>query len=373
MQESARFVAVNPKISLAALHDRMIVFAQDERGGLIHVDAARRGKACNCRCLACDEALIARHGDIKAHSFAHSSGTECQFAVDAVLTRLAQELIAAAGMFVSPSLSVRASSAGPFGLIRQEETIAASRLRVDSAVVDRRVHKQRPSVAMMVHGRELLLELTYGHRLDHHKRGAIEKLGMAAIEMHVGEGMFETVEQFGHQLLGDVEHKHWIFNPKASAIQLKLDTLVGEELALQNARRARELDAAREAQAARERAIKAALEEKWRVQAQQDSMLRQARAQAQAVKQAPAAKQEAAPVHVPTLHYRLRDGGVMLRHERDGAMLLVPETGREAVLHAFVELGLQFNPKRGGYPVATDQLTSVLLALRPFQLAVKSV
>mgnify|MGYP000595493759 CR=1 FL=1 len=43
MQEPARFAAVNPQISLAALHDRMIVFAQDERGGLIHVDAARQG------------------------------------------------------------------------------------------------------------------------------------------------------------------------------------------------------------------------------------------------------------------------------------------------------------------------------------------
>lgn len=46
---------------------------------------------------------------------------------------------------------------------------------------------------MMVNGRELLLEITYGHRLDAHKRSAIEKLGMAAIEMHVGEGMFESV------------------------------------------------------------------------------------------------------------------------------------------------------------------------------------
>ncbi len=371
MQEPARFAAVNPQISLAALHDRMIVFAQDERGGLIHVDAARRGKACNCRCLACDEALIARHGDIKAHSFAHASGTECQFAVDAVLNRLAQELIAAAGVFVSPPLSVRASCAGPFGLIRQEETLAACRLRVESVFVDRRVHKQRPSVVMMVRGRELLLELTYGHRLDAHKRGAIEKLGMAAIEMHVDEGMFETVEQFGRQLLEDVGHKHWIFNPKASALQVKLDALVAEGLARQHAQQARELDAAREAAALRQQAIKAALEEKWRVQAQRDSMLRQARAQA--VPQTRAARQETAPVHLPTLHYRLRDGGVLLRHERGGGILLVPETGNEAVLHAFAELGLQFSAERGGYRATKDQLENVLLALRPFQLAVKSV
>lgn len=233
MSAPERFAAVNPQISLAALHDRMIVFAQDARGGLIHVDAAQRGKACNCRCLACDEALIARHGDIKAHSFAHASGSECQFSVDAMLNRLAQELIAAAGVFVSPPLSVQASCTGPYGAISQAETMAARRLRVDSVLIDRRVHPQRPSVVMMIGGRELLLELTYGHRLDAHKHGAIQKLGIAAIEMHVGEGRFDTVEQFGHQLLEEAGHKHWIFNPKASAIQVKLDTLVAEERARQ--------------------------------------------------------------------------------------------------------------------------------------------
>lgn len=369
MPAPERFAAINPQISLAALHDRMIVFAQDKRGDLIHVDAAQRGKACNCRCLACDEALIARQGDIKAHSFAHASGTECQFAVDAVLNRLAQELIAAAGVFVSPPLSVRAACTGPFGLISQEEAIAPSRLRVESVCVDRRVHKQRPSVVLVIGGRELLLELTYGHRLDAGKRGAIEKLGIAAIEMHVSEGMFDTVEQFGHQLLEDAGHKHWIFNPKASAIQVKLDALVAEELAQQEAQQARARDAAREREAARQRAIKRALEENWRAQAQQDQMLRQA----QVARPTPVPRQEAGSVHLPTLHYRLRDGGVLLRHQQDGGILLVPETGNEAVLHAFAELGLQFSAECGGYRARTDQLESVVLALRPFQLAVKSI
>jgi hypothetical protein len=52
MREPERFVAVNPQISLAALHHRMIVVGQDARGRLIHVDATQRGK---CRCLACDD------------------------------------------------------------------------------------------------------------------------------------------------------------------------------------------------------------------------------------------------------------------------------------------------------------------------------
>lgn len=371
MPKPEQFAVVNPQISLAALHDRMIVFAQDARGGLIHVDAAQRGKACNCRCLACDEALIARHGDIKAHSFAHASGTECQFAVDAVLNRLAQELIAAAGVFVSPPLLVRASCPGPLGLIRREETIAASRLRVESAMVDRRVHKRRPSVVLTISGHELLLELTYGHRLDAHKRSVIETLGIAAIEMHVGDGMFDTVEQFARQLLEEVSHKHWIFNPKGRAIQARLDASVAEALARQRLQEAREDDAAREAQAMRQRVLQETLEQKWQMQAQRDSLLRQASEHAEA--QVRAARQVPVPACLPTLQYRLRDGAVLLQHERDGGILLVPETGNEAVLHAFVELGLQFSAERGGYLATQDQLENIVLAMRPFQLAVRSV
>lgn len=170
-----------------------------------------------------------------------------------------------------------------------------------------------------------------------------------------------------------MSHKHWIFNPKASAIQVKLDALVAKGLARQNAQQARELDAAREAAALRQQAIKAALGEKWRVQAQRNSMLRQEEAQTVTGTQARAGRQELAPVHLPTLHYRLRDGGVLLRHEGGGGMLLVPENGNEAVLHAFAELSLQFSAERGGYRATKDQLENVLLALRPFQLAVKSV
>ena len=177
MQKAAQFEAVNPDISLAAVHDRMVVFAQDEQGHLMHVDGARRGKACNCRCLACGEALIARQGEIKAHSFAHESGTECQYAIDAMLNRLAKELIAARGCFSTPALTVAASRVGPLGAIKCEETIPSRRLAVESVAIDRRVHRQRPSVVMLVKGRELILEVTHAHRLDPHKRAAIEKLG----------------------------------------------------------------------------------------------------------------------------------------------------------------------------------------------------
>ena len=68
-----------------------IVFARRASGGLAHIDEVDNGKACGCNCLACNEALIARQGDVLAHSFAHQSGTQCDHALQAMLHGVAVE------------------------------------------------------------------------------------------------------------------------------------------------------------------------------------------------------------------------------------------------------------------------------------------
>lgn len=379
MSESARFFAVNPAISLAALHDRMVVFAQDEHGNLIHVDSARRGKACRCRCLACDETLIARHGDFKAHSFAHASGTECKYAIDAVLNRLAQELISERGMFTTPPLTVTASLNGPFGPIRREENLSSRTLRVEVAGIDRRVHSRRPSVVMQVKGRELLLEVTYAHRLDSHKRAAIEKFGLPAIEMHLPEGKLETVEQFERLLVQDSRSKHWIFNPRAAAIQIRLEHEAAAQLAEENARhvcllerRRRDQEALEAANLLRENEARAAMEHQFRMQAQRDHLMREAQALARSLAQP--VSQDATKGHASTFHYRLPDGGLLIRHEPGGCVFIMPDTGRESVLGILVERGLEFSVERDAYQTTEAELQEIYLPLvRPHQQGVKSV
>ena len=57
----------------------MVVFARRNSGRLAHISEIENGKACHCTCLACDEALVARQGRIREHSFAHQSGTQCHW------------------------------------------------------------------------------------------------------------------------------------------------------------------------------------------------------------------------------------------------------------------------------------------------------
>ena len=364
----------------------MVVFAQDEHGRLTHIDGARRGKACNCRCLACGEALIARHGQVKAHSFAHASGTECQYALDALLTRLAKELIAARGSFRTPKLSVRAARTGPMGAIRSEETIPSRNLPVESVSLERRVHRLRPSVVMLVKGRELLLEVTHAHHLDAHKRSAIEKLGVPALELHLSECKFENVAQFERVLIDDTCHKQWIFNPKASEIQLQLDKIVEEQLAQQKAQVAARLARQRHEQAIlaaqqatvlaasvarQQEEVEAAVSERLRLQAQRDHLLRR-QEQARIESLASAASQKRPEVRRQTLHYRLQDGGLMFWHEPGEHILIVPETGKEQALGVFAQLGLAYDAELGGYRTSIADLPDILPALQSYVVSVRS-
>jgi hypothetical protein len=289
---------------------------------------------------------------------------------------LAAELIVARGCFGTPALKVRVARQGPLSVAKASETIPCKLLRVDSVNVDRRVHPQRPSVAMLVQGRELILEVTHGHRLDAHKRAAIEKLSLPAIELHLAENSCETIEEFEQLLLGQGALKHWIVNPKARAIEAQLEAVLQGQLEQQLALHAQQAERQREAQAARESAVvarkqaeNAAIEAHWRQQAEQDHLARQAQAEyaAKAQLQAPA------PVRLQQLHYRMADGGLTIRHGQDGALLIMADTGREQALATLAGLGLNYDADRGGYPATILALEDLLPALAPYVKSVRSI
>ena len=48
-------------------------WAEDVNGKMVHVDNVPNGSKCKCVCPHCKENLIARHGNIREHGFAHHS------------------------------------------------------------------------------------------------------------------------------------------------------------------------------------------------------------------------------------------------------------------------------------------------------------
>lgn len=59
----------------------------------MHISEVRRGLACDCKCLDCGHVLLARHGEVNEHCFAHHAHGEHDFAWESHLHQYAKQLI----------------------------------------------------------------------------------------------------------------------------------------------------------------------------------------------------------------------------------------------------------------------------------------
>lgn len=86
--------------------DDPILYAQDRNGAYCYIEDVDNGDACGCFCPACGQPMRARNAGLRRrHSFAHQSEATCTWAVEAVITMLAQQAIEEAGSLALPALS----------------------------------------------------------------------------------------------------------------------------------------------------------------------------------------------------------------------------------------------------------------------------
>ena len=79
------------------------LFGMDQSNRLVFVSDVPRGLACQCRCVVCDEPLIARQGTVREHHFAHASGREpCDVSHESLLHQYAKQVIVEEGGLVVP-------------------------------------------------------------------------------------------------------------------------------------------------------------------------------------------------------------------------------------------------------------------------------
>ena len=53
------------------MNEMIFSWAEDANGRMVHVDDVPNGLNCGCSCPCCHERLQARHGEVRAHGFAH--------------------------------------------------------------------------------------------------------------------------------------------------------------------------------------------------------------------------------------------------------------------------------------------------------------
>lgn len=194
----------------------------NQSGRLVFVSEVTRGLACQCRCVVCNESLIARQGDVREHHFAHASGREpCDASHESLLHRFAKQLIQEAGGLIVPLDAQVTEALGLDG-----EWTSAGRLALPHIEVEKALRDVRPDLlAHTEHGVLVAIEVAYSSFCDRSKVNQFAQLGLPALEIDLRAftpAAFEP-EAVRNAVLEEVHGKNWLWPSPPGAMDTEPD------------------------------------------------------------------------------------------------------------------------------------------------------
>ena len=186
------------------------LFGLDQSSRLVFVSEVPRGLACQCRCVVCDEPLIARQGAVREHHFAHASGREpCDAGHESVLHLYAKQVIQDAGSLVVPMDEHVGAILGMPLVQSPAVRLPLPRVEVEKALAD-----VRPDLLGHTDlGVAVAIEVAYSSFCDMLKIDAFARLGLPVLEIDLRAF---TPEDFNPQavkeaVLDSVAGKQWLW------------------------------------------------------------------------------------------------------------------------------------------------------------------
>ena len=159
-------------------------FAIDKDGRVRAVSEVARGLACECRCPACSEAVVARQGEVRGWHFAHVSGAECVAAGESALHLAAKQLLMDTRGFTVPEMRATFDTRLPSGQVSRGLAVEPGGwIDFDSVQKEVEYGGLRPDLLSTTGGRLLMVEIAVTHFVGPEKIDQIETLGVAALEI----------------------------------------------------------------------------------------------------------------------------------------------------------------------------------------------
>lgn len=177
-----------------------IVFswAEDVNGKMVHIDSVPNGLKCKCVCPHCREQLLARHGEINEHGFAHHSdkrGANLKICYMVILYKLAEHILQTKKRIHAPSY---------YGIYKETD-IEFVDVKVDSRY--EREDKQPDVIATTKDNQQYLIEFIFQYKVQH-KRD-IDYHNLTCLEIDLSGQTLESLEEF---LMTSSKDRRWINN-----------------------------------------------------------------------------------------------------------------------------------------------------------------
>ncbi|MBB3763437.1 competence protein CoiA family protein [Sphingomicrobium lutaoense] len=179
-------------------HEPLMVLAKGPDGQERWIDEVPRGLACFCVCLACHGPLIARQGQTKAWSFAHTAFSECSGGTETLAHRFAKEVIQnAGGLYVA---SVEADGWGKL----HDKFVQLEDIRLEPKIAG-----YKADLVGSSKGRDLIIEVKVTHACSKEKVAAYRMTGMSVLEIDLARFRNKSEVELRQAVLKDAP-REWL-------------------------------------------------------------------------------------------------------------------------------------------------------------------
>lgn len=171
-------------------------WAENAEGKMVHVDDVPRGLNCGCTCPNCHETLLARHGEVNEHGFAHHSetrGANLKICYMVIMYKLAEQIVQTKKRIHAPSY---------YGIFKETD-IEFENVKIDSQY--EREDKQPDVIATTKDGKQYLIEFVFKYKVQH--KQALDYKNLTCIEIDLSNQSLESLEKF---LLSSSEDRKWL-------------------------------------------------------------------------------------------------------------------------------------------------------------------
>lgn len=179
-------------------NDLIFSWAENTDGRLVHVDSVSNGLQCGCVCPHCHERLLARHGKINEHGFAHHSdnrGANLKICYMVTLYKLAEQILQTKKYIHVPSY---------YGIFK-EKNIYFEDVKIDSSY--EREDKQPDVIGTTQDEQQYFVEFVFRYKVQH--KQALDYKKFSCLEIDLSNQTLDSLEDF---LLHSDEDRKWLNN-----------------------------------------------------------------------------------------------------------------------------------------------------------------
>lgn len=195
----------------ATQHESLMTMAVNANKDTVNIADVKSGLQSDAFCVVCNNTLIAKKGEIKAHHFAHTNGTECKYWRETFIHLAVKKYLDEVKVIRLPKYYIDD--------IAVQESMD---FMFSECLVEKRLDSIVPDICLISeNGTKLIVEVAVTHFCDSVKIEKIKSLGVSCIEIDLSK--FKDCKSISYQdikyMLELGVYVSWIYHRKITSLK----------------------------------------------------------------------------------------------------------------------------------------------------------